>query len=151
MEKKKFISRQFEDLVRGSDSIRSLVEETGDIKAPEGFTQKVMYRVNLEAVPSRAGKDRIFSTGFKVSAIAVFIALITASILYSGSGNIDSDVLPSWLSFITNIKLDINLPDLSFLSKFSIVLYLVISSAALFFLDSLTYIIRADIKSKNAI
>ena len=150
MEKKKFISQQFEDLVKGSDSLGSIVKETGDIKAPENFTQKVMYRINLETVPTVPVKDSIFSTGFKVSAFLVFIALIFLSVIFSGQGSIDSGALPSWIPSITNFKFDITLPDLSFLSNFSLVLYLVLSSAALFFLDSLTYSIRAGIKSKSA-
>jgi hypothetical protein len=96
------------------DILRQYIDPERIEKAPEGFTSKVMTRIQVEAVPFKA-IGRLRNKSFvPVISTAVTILLIVAAFLVPGSES-DSMLLPG-LKLIKNIK--VSLPEIDITSIF---------------------------------
>ena len=109
-------------------------------KAPDGFTSKVMTRIQLETLPLNA-TDRWSKRNFvPLISAAVTILLIVAAYLIPAN---QSDIFDlSFLNTVKNIKLslpEINLSSISRLSLPSVLIYVIIGIFVLTLFDRALY------------
>ena len=93
------------------DILKEWIDEIGHDRAPEGFTAKMMARVEVEPATVELPARMIFGKGFAFYAVAVIILLISMALLLQGASD------PGWITFITSkaegLGLNsISLPDL---------------------------------------
>jgi hypothetical protein len=97
------------------DLLRQYINPDRIEKAPEGFTSKVMTRIQLETVPLK-GADRLQNKNLvPVISAAITILLIVAAFLIPGSET-DLSAVPV-VELIKNIK--VSLPEINLTSVFS--------------------------------
>lgn len=93
------------------DILKEWIDEIGHDTAPEGFTAKMMARIEVEPAPIELPARMIFGNGFVFYAIAVIALLVTLALLLPGES------APGWMTFLAS-KADglglssISLPDL---------------------------------------
>ncbi len=117
------------------DILKQYIDPERTEKAPEGFTSKVMYRVQAGAVPFKA-KGRQGDISFvPVISIAVTVILLLAAVLIP-VGNSDSLSLPA-MKFINNIKVTLSEIDLSSIFRFDMPVILVYVFAGILILSIL--------------
>ena len=96
------------------DLLRQYINPERIEKAPEGFTSKVMTRIQIETVPLKAPGRLRNKSLVPVISSAVTILLIVATFLIPGSES-DSLALPM-VKFVKNIK--VSLPEIDLPSIF---------------------------------
>jgi hypothetical protein len=122
------------------DPLKQYINSDKREKVPEGFTSKVMTRIQFETIPVTAAEKRSKRSLVPVvSASVIIILLIAASLI--PANNSDSLTLPV-LNLINNVKS--LLPDLNLSSVFSIslpavILYVIIGILVLTFFDRALY------------
>ena len=100
------------------DFLRQYIDSERIEKAPEGFTSKVMTRIQLEKQPSEVAQNVWRKNSVPVISGAVILLLLAAAFLMPGSES-DSMALPV-LKLFKNIKS--SLPEVNFSSVFSLTL-----------------------------
>jgi len=122
------------------DLLRQYINSDGIEKTSEGFTSKVMSRINLETVPLTAVSGSVKRNLIPVISIVVTILLIVAALLSPASKS-DILTLPA-LNLFNNIKAA--LPNLKLSSIFStslpsVMMYVFIGILLLTFFDRALY------------
>lgn len=140
--------KEFKELHGESDIIRDWVKETGDVKAPEGFTHNLMTRINLDRIPSPAISKSPLGLPFKIGVVAAFALLFVMALL---TPSVETSIYPGLLKYLpdtSRILSGIRLPDLSFMSAYSYVVYILLGILLLILIDSIfiRYQSRARIK-----
>lgn len=130
------------------DFISNWIKESGDIKAPEGFTHNVMTRVNLEHGAAGSRSRSPFGLPFRIGSAVVFAILLIVSILSpqaeSGSWlHKYIEMLPDFGRY----RFSIPAPDLSFLAGYHFLVYILIASTILLLLDAI-FIRRVLLREK---
>ena len=87
----------------GENNFESWIEHVGQNKAPEGFSQKVMAQVEVEALTKLERYSTPVSMSFKVAAIVLFAVLTIVSM-----------IMPEGTVFFFTQAGSINLPHISF-------------------------------------
>jgi hypothetical protein len=100
------------------DFLRQYIDPERIEKAPEGFTSKVMTRIQLEKQPSEVAQNVWRKNSVPVISGAVILLLLSAAFLMPGRES-DSMALPV-LKLFKNIKS--SLPEVNFSSVFSLTL-----------------------------
>jgi hypothetical protein len=100
------------------DFLRQYIDPERIEKSPEGFTSKVMTRIQLEKQPSDVAHSGWRKTSVPVISAAVILLLLAAAFLIPGSES-DSIALPV-LKLFKNIKS--SLPEVTLSSVFSLTL-----------------------------
>ena len=119
-----------------NDILKEWIESAGNDIAPDGFTEKVMNRIELVTAPSKAYSSP-FSFSFKVSSIVMLSVLILMTFLLA------SPVEYSWYTSISDKigQLRFNLPELhefgNLMGNFSYLLYISIGIFLVIISDSL--------------
>jgi len=122
------------------DLLKQYINPDGIEKTSEGFTSKVMSRINLETVPLATASSSVNRNLVPVISIVVTILLIVAALLSTGSKS-DTLTLPA-INLFNNIKSA--LPNLKLSSIFSIslpsvMMYVFIGILLLTFFDRALY------------
>ena len=118
--------------------------------APQGFTSKVMERIQLESVHEKVGERSGKKSFVPVVSAAVTVILLAAAILIPGSQT--DSLTPAVLKLINNIKS--LLPELSISSMFiltlpSVMMYVFVGGLVLTIFDRALYgIFHREDKSK---
>jgi len=100
------------------DFLRQYIDPERIVKSPEGFTSKVMTRIQLEKQPSEVAQNVWRKNSVPVISGAVILLFLAAAFLMPGSES-DSIALPV-LKLFKNIKS--SLPEVNFSSVFSLTL-----------------------------
>jgi hypothetical protein len=100
------------------DFLRQYIDPERIEKSPEGFTSKVMTRIQLEKQPSEVAQNVWRKNSVPVISGAVILLFLAAAFLMPGSES-DSIALPV-LKLFKNIKS--SLPEVNFSSVFSLTL-----------------------------
>src|SRR5450759_2266534 len=100
------------------DILRQYIDPERIEKAPEGFTSKVMTRIQLENQPSEVAQSVWRKNSVPVISGAVILLLLAAAFLIPGN-EADSMALPI-LKLFKNIKS--SLPEVNFSSVFNLTL-----------------------------
>jgi len=100
------------------DFLRQYIDPERIEKSPEGFTSKVMTRIQLEKQPSKVAQNVWRKNSVPVISGAVILLFLAAAFLMPGSES-DSIALPV-LKLFKNIKS--SLPEVNFSSVFSLTL-----------------------------
>ena len=100
------------------DFLRQYIDPESIEKSPEGFTSKVMTRIQLEKQPSEVAQNVWRKNSVPVISGAVILLFLAAAFLMPGSES-DSIALPV-LKLFKNIKS--SLPEVNFSSVFSLTL-----------------------------
>jgi len=100
------------------DFLRQYIDPERIVKSPEGFTSKVMTRIQLEKQPSKVAQNVWRKNSVPVISGAVILLFLAAAFLMPGSES-DSMALPV-LKLFKNIKS--SLPEVNFSSVFSLTL-----------------------------
>jgi hypothetical protein len=87
----------------GENNFESWIEHVGQNKAPEGFSQKVMAQVEVEALSKLERYSTPVSMSFKVAVVVLFAVLTIVSI-----------ILPEGTVFFFTQAGSINLPQIPF-------------------------------------
>lgn len=118
------------------DLLRQYINPEKIEKAPEGFTSKVMTRIQIETVPLKAA-GRLRNISFvPVISVSVTILLILAAVIIPGSKT-GSSVFPA-ADLIKNIKVYLPEIDLTFIFRFNLpalIMYLFIGILLLTIFD----------------
>jgi hypothetical protein len=100
------------------DFLRQYIDPERIEKAPEGFTSKVMTRIQLEKQPSEVAHSLWRKNSVPVISGAVILLLLAAAFLIPGN---ESDTMTlQVLNLLKNIKS--SLPEINFSSVFSLTL-----------------------------
>ncbi|MEZ4999670.1 MAG: hypothetical protein R2744_03000 [Bacteroidales bacterium] len=133
---------------RRDDFIADWIKDSGDIKAPEGFTHNVMTRVYLEPATGRSRSKNPFGLPFWIGSAMMFAVLLALS-LFSPQSETGSWIGAQIDKFPDPGKLGLSLepPDFSFLNGYDFLVYIVIASAMLVLLDAI-FIRRVILRKK---
>jgi hypothetical protein len=131
------------------DLLRQYINPEKTEKAPEGFTSKVMNRIQMEPTSSAVVTGSIKRNLVPVISIAVTVLLIVAAFLMPGE---KTDPLSlQVLNLLKNVKSAIPSVDLSFLIKLNfptVMIYVSVGIFVLSFFDRALYMIFHREKEK---
>jgi len=123
------------------DLLKQYINPDGTEKAPDGFTSRVMARIQMEALPSAIVTQSAKRNLVPAVSIAVTILLMVAALLIPG-GKSDPLSLPL-LNLLKNVRSSIPSVDLSSLFKLSfptVMMYVFIGILVLSFFDRALYV-----------